>query len=378
VAWQAGRLGEGDLSKKLVMSSSIVACRVGKDAKVPDAKPLVLCAAADLRERPQAAFGPSTGSGRGGVFLVVWQDLRNGKDWDVYAARVSTEGKVLDPDGVLVSGGAHNQALPRVTWDGKNFLVVWQDWRSGSKYEVFGARVSPEGKVLEPQGELLASDKRFHRYAPAVAASSEGKALVRWLGSTGPQNLELTDGALLAVDGKVANPKAYEHKMEGDWGSGHGPGGSAWFVCLAAGPKGYLSAWRTASPSGRGDAHGGSNAAFHDPEGRRVKTLYLSGKQQRIIDPDVAWDGSGFASAWHLYAKQGDKDCLYEVVQAARVSAEGQPTGQMHSVAGTFESPAKSAAVASDGAGTTLIAYEKHPATADVPIKIGFRMLMAK
>ena len=29
------------------------------------------------------------------------------------------------------------------------------------------------------------------------------------------------------------------------------------------------------------------------------------------------------------------------------------------------------------GAGVTLIAYEKHPATADVPIKIGFRLLRA-
>jgi hypothetical protein len=31
--------------------------------------------------------------------------------------------------------------------------------------------------------------------------------------------------------------------------------------------------------------------------------------------------------------------------------------------------------VASDGSGTTLVAYERHPERADVPIAVGFRML---
>jgi hypothetical protein len=47
-------------------------------------------------------------------------------------------------------------------------------------------------------------------------------------------------------------------------------------------------------------------------------------------------------------------------------------------VSGTFASPAYETAVASDGAGTTLIAYEKHPEKGDVPIKIGLRMLTGK
>ena len=41
-------------------------------------------------------------------------------------------------------------------------------------------------------------------------------------------------------------------------------------------------------------------------------------------------------------------------------------------------SPAAEPAAASDGAGSTLVAYEKHPEKGDVPIKIGFRMLTVK
>lgn len=47
-------------------------------------------------------------------------------------------------------------------------------------------------------------------------------------------------------------------------------------------------------------------------------------------------------------------------------------------VAGTFESPARQPALASDDRGATLVAYEKHPETGDVPIKIAFRLLTAK
>ena len=65
----------------------------------------------------------------------------------------------------------------------------------------------------------------------------------------------------------------------------------------------------------------------------------------------------------------------YEVVVAARTDARGQPAGGAIPISGTFESPATRPAVASDGAGAALVAYEKHPESADVPIRIGIRIL---
>ena len=63
-----------------------------------------------------------------------------------------------------------------------------------------------------------------------------------------------------------------------------------------------------------------------------------------------------------------------EVVFTTRVSSDGTPGAPVH-VAGTAGTPAIKPAVASDGAGVTLIAYEKHPSKGDVPIKIAFRVL---
>ncbi|MCX7804772.1 MAG: hypothetical protein N3A38_06225, partial [Planctomycetota bacterium] len=173
VVWQSGRDVPGG------NGGDIVGCRVDKSGRPMDAAPIVIGAARDEQEQPQVAFG-------GGVFLVVWQDLRNGKDYDVYAARVAPEGKTLDSGGILISGGPKNQCLPRVVWDGKTFLVVWADMRTGF-YEVWGARVTADGRIQDGQGFTVAAGPpskhtplRSVRFDPAAVSCGDGASLVFW------------------------------------------------------------------------------------------------------------------------------------------------------------------------------------------------------
>jgi len=365
VAWQAGRIGPGDIREGLTFTGDLVACRVDKSGKPLDEKPLVVSAAADLQERPRVASD-------GKNFLVVWQDLRNGKDYDTYAARVTPDGKVLDADGILVCGGKGNQANPRVAWDGKAFVVVWQDFRSGSFYEVYGGRVSAEGKALDPGGVKLAAANgaKHQRYTPAVASTGEGRSFVVWAGGHGRR---ADAGGVFVSDGKPAGSVAYKDVDT----RGHGPGGPSNPVSLAASPKGYMAAWRTSAPISRGNTGGKSTAAVLGADGALKKRLFLAGKSHRPHETDVAWDGASFVGVWYEFmtAGRGTKARPHYAVHAARISPAGEPVGETLAVAGSQPTPACYAAVASDGKGTTLIAYEKHPATGDVPIKIGFRML---
>jgi len=78
----------------------------------------------------------------GSTYLVVWQDNRN-TGWNIYGARVSTVGKVLNPKGFAVSADKGQQKYPRLAAGKSGYLVVWQDDRSTTSWDVYGTRVTP-------------------------------------------------------------------------------------------------------------------------------------------------------------------------------------------------------------------------------------------
>ena len=102
-----------------------------------------MTAAADDQERPVVA---SDGKG----YLVVWQDRRSGNR-DIHGTRVDAQGKVLDTHGFVIAKHPSVQARPRLAFDGTQYLVTWEDSRNGN-FDIYAARISTAGKVLDPQG----------------------------------------------------------------------------------------------------------------------------------------------------------------------------------------------------------------------------------
>ncbi len=115
VVWQQGRFYHQS------QSADILAVRIDARGRVLDREPIVICDVKASQEQPQVAYS-------GGTFLVVWHDLRNGRDWDVYGIRVNADGRVREPDGFLVAGGGQNQANPVLASADGGFLVVWQHY----------------------------------------------------------------------------------------------------------------------------------------------------------------------------------------------------------------------------------------------------------
>ncbi|MFY0575126.1 hypothetical protein ACN28S_12810 [Cystobacter fuscus] len=62
-----------------------------------------------------------------------------------------TVGPELGMDTPVNGPADREQYAPAVAHNGKNFLVVWYDYRSGSA-DIYGARVSGTGTVLDPSG----------------------------------------------------------------------------------------------------------------------------------------------------------------------------------------------------------------------------------
>lgn len=188
VAWEDTRGGAAD----------IYGAQVDSNGKVKHPSGIVLSKATKVQERPAVAYG-------GNVYLVAWRDLRSG-NYDIYAARVDHSGKVLDSTRIPVSTAAGEQSNPAVAYDGANFQVVWQDKRNGKDFNIHGARVTPAGKVLDPTG-LVVSSAKGAQWMPKVAC--DGKTcLVVWDDQRASADDDIY-GARVTPSGKVLDSAGF-------------------------------------------------------------------------------------------------------------------------------------------------------------------------
>jgi hypothetical protein len=121
IAWDHGWYG----------STEIRAARIGTSGAALDATPIEVAAGNLEKVQPDVAFGA-------GTFLVAWDDARTvpGSStyppvYDVFAARVTSDGRVLDPGGAALTEATNVDSRPAVAWDGAQFLVSWQAQNAG-------------------------------------------------------------------------------------------------------------------------------------------------------------------------------------------------------------------------------------------------------
>jgi hypothetical protein len=161
VVWSDARSGGAD----------IYAARVSGGGTVLDPSGIVVSGAAGAQTSPAVAVG-------GSQALVVWSDQRSGPTADVYGARMTSAGTTLDPSGIAVSTAPGEQIEPAVARDGSNYVVVWSDGRAVPGRDIFAARVSTAGAVLDPAGVALVAAPAIER-RPAVAFGGTNH-LVAW------------------------------------------------------------------------------------------------------------------------------------------------------------------------------------------------------
>lgn len=169
------------------------------------------------QDTPHVAFGKN-------CYLVVWREgpMVEGGRARVLASRVSSDGKALDPKGIEVAPNKNVncfQANPRVAFCKDVFLVVWQDFRNGKDYDILGARVSPEGKVLDAEPIKVAVGGGTQAMpdvasdGPASpngsAAAGNGFMVVFQAHPDSPQELRYKSLAVpVGVDGRVGSASA--------------------------------------------------------------------------------------------------------------------------------------------------------------------------
>jgi len=135
-----------------------------------------VCTAADEQASPQICS-----DGAGGA-IIVWEDYRSGSNYDIYAQRINSTGSVLwTANGVAVCTAGSDQGCPQIRSDGAGgAIIVWDDYRSGSNYDIYAQRINSVGGVQWTGNGLIictaVNDQRF----PKICNDDGSGAIITW------------------------------------------------------------------------------------------------------------------------------------------------------------------------------------------------------
>ncbi len=206
----------------------IIGIRVGRDGEPIDSTGRPVAVAQGSQTLPSIAFG-------GGYYLVAWLDTHD-ETSDVHCARIAPSGTVLDTLGFAASMSGTARGSPSVSFDGINFLLAWQDARSGIN-SIYATRISTEGVVLDPEG-IRVSARTQSQAAPSVSFG-DSAYLVAW--QDGPTDRTDVFAARLSPQGSVLDTNAFPVSFRS---------GSMAMPSAAFDGENYLVAWERRRRSG--------------------------------------------------------------------------------------------------------------------------------
>jgi hypothetical protein len=258
--------------------AAVSAARISTDGTVLDPAGFPVDTAPTGKSGTATAFGDS-------VFLTAWADNRGTTGYDIYCARVARDGHVLDPNGIVVCSDTLDQDYPDISFDGANFLIAWHDFRSNMRGNIYAARVSPAGVVLDPNGFAVAVSDSFDDAAPTVCFTGTDH-LVVWQGYSYNASDDNIYGALVSPAGTITRPRY----MVGSTANTYQPAPSA-----ARGAGNSLVAWV--------QDNGAIYATRVRADGTVLDTsaLLIDKTSEYNELPHVTADADGFRVLWDNY-----------------------------------------------------------------------------
>jgi hypothetical protein len=235
-------------------------------------------------------------------YLIVWEDDRRDNLRDIYGARVDQNGNVLDPAGIPISIAPERQFNPEIAFDGTNYLVVWQDLRDSSGWDIYCARVNQQGIVLDSAGIKINDNGRWGQ--PSVA-SGDTYYLVVWHGILGArvnqQGIVIDTAEFIVSRVGGYDPQHPSIAFDGTnylvvWNEYHS--------YLTGNPPHWVTTWDISGQlvSQQDTVLNGTSIAYGPPNKR---------------SPSVAFDGTNYFVLWHD-SRNGNAD-----IYGTRVSLTG-------------------------------------------------------
>jgi hypothetical protein len=264
-------------------AADIYGMRLSPQGNYIDSLSFAIAFGLNVQMRPTVAAGDSN-------CLVVWQEQQ--PDGAIRAARVTYDGALIDSSSIFISTGSN----PDVAFDGTNYLVVW----CGGN-DIYGARVTQSGQVLDPGGGHRLAMTDEIDYTPAVAWGDSCYLLV-WISCWRiyPQSYAGLRGVRVSRDCT---------RLDSTWFAITSGMPASSVPDVAWGVGRFLVTWSYA------DNLCGCYIPNHGPPGGIFTICNVPGTQS---EPGAACNGSDFLVAWKDLRSGVDFD-----IYCARVSPAG-------------------------------------------------------
>jgi hypothetical protein len=267
-------------SRSGTYDQDIYGARIGRSGAVLDEPNIPISTAPRRQMNPSLTFD-------GRCFVVAWEDERRHGDWvnDIYAARVDPSGNVLDPDGLVVSADDEIQESAAIAANGAQCLIVWQDTR-GKPYgtDIYGSRLDQSGRALDGDGRLISVSSNTQLYPSSASCGAE--YMVVWQDQRGGSSDVYC--SRVAPSGKVLDRRGVLISTSAGYQSWPG---------IASNGRGYLVAWaderRGSSDADVYCARLTASGEVEDPEG-----ILVAGEAGMQAIAGIASDGANYLVVW--------------------------------------------------------------------------------
>ena len=130
---------------------------------------------------PQGQFAPRGVSDGVGGTVIIWEDFRTGKDWDVYAQRLNVDGIPLwTEDGVAICERKRDQRWLRMVRNEAHIIIAWTDQRAPGNWDVYAQIIDLSGKKLMLDGDAPVCTDPADQSDIEILSDGSGGAIIVW------------------------------------------------------------------------------------------------------------------------------------------------------------------------------------------------------
>jgi hypothetical protein len=132
--------------------------------------------------------------GSGGAF-IVWEDYRDGDNWDIYAQRIDKYGVTWgDANGTVIDDESDDQFNPQICYDGNgSAIIVWEDQSNGddSNHYIMAQKINSNvEKQWTSDGEYVCTNSELQK-DPKICCDGSGGAIIAWLDNRSDTNFDI-------------------------------------------------------------------------------------------------------------------------------------------------------------------------------------------